>query len=210
MRACSASNAGGQVETMAAIARSSTRLTCAEAPGATVSSACSRCATVVLMPGGSMLRSSPIVAGVHRSRMQQPVNRTPRAADPDGEIVGDRQFSIEAQQRLAHNGGEERAGGLVRSPRADDHRRQAQRHRVQEAATAGVGQDQLRRGLLRAIAAARHLPRVIRQRGVLVGAEGGDRTGKHHPRRASPAATRARQRSITASVPRRLTRRPRS
>ena len=74
-------------ETMAAMVWSSTRLTGRDAPGATASSACSRCATVVLMPGRVDAAIEPHVRGVHRRRMQQPVDRAARAANPDGEIV---------------------------------------------------------------------------------------------------------------------------
>ena len=85
------------------------------------SSACSRCAIVVLIPGGLMLRSRPIAAVSIAAACSSQSTRAPRAAHPGGEVVRNRQFRRQPEQRLADDRGEERARGLVGPPRPDDH-----------------------------------------------------------------------------------------
>ena len=148
---------------MAAMVSSATRFTCDDAPGATSSSACSRCATVVLIPGGSMLRSSPILLVSIAAACSSQSTARRGLQTQTAKSSGNRQFGVQAQQRLAHDAGEERTGRLVGPARADDDGGQPQRDGIEEAAAGGIRQDQLGRGLLRAIAVAGDLARVVRQ-----------------------------------------------
>ena len=204
-----ASKAAGHRPTMAAISLSSTRRTSADAPGFTSSSACNRCAIVVLMPGGLTLRSRPMrVVSIAAACSSQSTARRGLHTQA-AKSSGHRQLGRQPEQRLADDGREERAGGAVGPAGADDDRRAggsttASRKPRREASPGSVRRrPSVRRSCSPAPAAHRRRAAASCPPEKLATDEVNTTRGGLRPR-----ATRRRQASTTASVPRRLTRLP--